>query len=248
MVEATLRRNVDRGMWNPRSFGSWSRTMTTPMPALKPISTGSEMKSATNPSRRSRSREEDRPDEQRQRGREPRAARRDRPPGQWRRGSAPVRIAIVVVVLTLSTFDDAEEGVDQHREKRRVEADLDRQPRDRGVGHRLRDDDGRGGQAGDDVEPEPVLPVAAEPGGQPGATARLAGRRVHELARSYSDVRGAEAAASGRPSARRPAKTRRPRAARTRPSRPALPGSASCRCSDRAALEPGPARPAGRRG
>ncbi|MNE69459.1 hypothetical protein D3C80_1651850 [compost metagenome] len=35
----------------PSSLGIWSSTMTTPMPALNPTSTGSEMKLATKPSR-----------------------------------------------------------------------------------------------------------------------------------------------------------------------------------------------------
>ena len=37
-------------MWMPRSFGTWSSTITRPIPALKPVSTGAEMKFATNPS------------------------------------------------------------------------------------------------------------------------------------------------------------------------------------------------------
>ena len=37
----------------PSSLGSWSTTMTRPMPALKPVSTGSEMNLATPPSRNS---------------------------------------------------------------------------------------------------------------------------------------------------------------------------------------------------
>ena len=37
----------------PTIFGTWSTTMTSPMPALKPTSTGSEIKFATIP-RRSR--------------------------------------------------------------------------------------------------------------------------------------------------------------------------------------------------
>ena len=37
----------------PSSLGTWSSTMTTAIPALKPISTGSEMKLAMKPNRRS---------------------------------------------------------------------------------------------------------------------------------------------------------------------------------------------------
>ena len=36
----------------PSSFGIWSTTITIAMPALKPVSTGAEMKSARNPRRR----------------------------------------------------------------------------------------------------------------------------------------------------------------------------------------------------
>jgi hypothetical protein len=39
--------------WTPSSFGTWSSTITVPIPALKPISTGSEMKFATKPRRSS---------------------------------------------------------------------------------------------------------------------------------------------------------------------------------------------------
>ena len=37
-------------MWMPRSFGTWSSTITRPIPALKPVRTGAEMKFATKPS------------------------------------------------------------------------------------------------------------------------------------------------------------------------------------------------------
>ena len=40
--------------WMPRIFGIWSTTMTSPMPALKPTSTGSEIKFATIPRRNKR--------------------------------------------------------------------------------------------------------------------------------------------------------------------------------------------------
>ncbi len=36
-------------MWTPKSFGNWSSTITRPIPALKPVRTGVEMKFATNP-------------------------------------------------------------------------------------------------------------------------------------------------------------------------------------------------------
>ena len=46
---ATSRKNPCLSMWMPSSFGTWSSTITRPMPALKPVSTGVEMKFATNP-------------------------------------------------------------------------------------------------------------------------------------------------------------------------------------------------------
>ena len=50
-------------MWMPSNFGTWSSTITRPIPALKPVSTGVEMKFATNPSRKSRADQQDRADE-----------------------------------------------------------------------------------------------------------------------------------------------------------------------------------------
>ncbi len=100
-IETMSRRNPSLWMWMPRSFGTWSTTITRPMPALNPVSTGSEMKLATKPRRSTR------------------AARRIAPtmiarvavavigfvPGfvvaSSPRAEAP-RIAMVVVVLTLS--------------------------------------------------------------------------------------------------------------------------------------------------
>ena len=38
-------------IWMPSSLGTWSTTITSPMPDLKPVSTGSEMKLATKPRR-----------------------------------------------------------------------------------------------------------------------------------------------------------------------------------------------------
>ena len=48
----------------------------------------------------------------------------------------------------------AEQGIDEHRHKGRVEPDADRKAGNRRVGHRLGQDDGGGRQAGDDVEPK----------------------------------------------------------------------------------------------
>ncbi len=75
----------------------------------------------------------------------------------------PSRMAIVVVVLTLSGREVPRHRIDQHRQERRVEAHLDRQPGDRGVRHRLRNDDRRGDQAGHHVVAQPVLPVLSQP-------------------------------------------------------------------------------------
>ncbi len=50
---ATLRtswKNPCLVMWTPSSLGTWSRTITRPIPALKPVRTGVEMKFATKPS------------------------------------------------------------------------------------------------------------------------------------------------------------------------------------------------------
>ena len=69
---ATLRRSRKKpclAMWMPRSFGTWSSTITRPMPALKPVSTGVEMKLATNPRRSSRRQQQHRADQRGQRGR-----------------------------------------------------------------------------------------------------------------------------------------------------------------------------------
>ena len=91
-------------MWKPRSFGIWSRTMTTPIPALNPIRTGSEMKFATKPSRRSEATDQDRPTSSVSVA-DARSSAAGSPARATAASWAPVRIAIVVVVLTLSTLD-----------------------------------------------------------------------------------------------------------------------------------------------
>ena len=91
-------------MWKPSSFGIWSRTMTTPIPALNPIRTGSEMKFATKPSRRIQAATRIAPTINVSVA----EARRSAPesaPGTTSASSAPVRIASVVVPLTLNTRD-----------------------------------------------------------------------------------------------------------------------------------------------
>ncbi len=77
----TSRKKPCLSMWMPASFGTWSSTITRPMPALKPVSTGVEMKLATKPSAGS-------------------------PSGTTRPSCVPARIASVVVELTLSTREE----------------------------------------------------------------------------------------------------------------------------------------------
>ena len=88
----------------PSSFGTWSRMMTSPIPALKPVRTGVEMKLATNPRRSAEARSRSTP------------VSADRvatavislpgsPSGTARPNCVPVRIASVAVELTLSTRD-----------------------------------------------------------------------------------------------------------------------------------------------
>ena len=68
---------------------------------------------------------------------------------------------MVVVVLTLSGRDVPEQRVDDHRHDRRVQADLHREARDRGVRHGLGDDDGRGGQAGQNISAHRALHITS---------------------------------------------------------------------------------------
>ena len=108
MCCTTLRRSWKKPclvMWMPRSFGIWSSTITRPMPALKPVSTGVEMKLATNPRRISRARSSIAPTS---------AVSvavavtsfAGSPSGTTRPSCVPVRIARVAVELTLSTRDE----------------------------------------------------------------------------------------------------------------------------------------------
>ena len=104
----TLRRSRKKPclvMWIPSSFGTWSSTITRPMPALKPVSTGVEMKLATKPRRSSRASSSIAPTS---------AVSvavavtslAGSPSGTTRPSCVPVRIASVVVELTLSTRDE----------------------------------------------------------------------------------------------------------------------------------------------
>ena len=105
---ATLRtsaKNPCLVMWIPRSFGTWSSTITRPIPALKPVSTGVEMKLATNPRRSNRASNSIAPTS---------AVSvavavtsfAGSPSGTTRPSCVPARIASVVVELTLSTRDE----------------------------------------------------------------------------------------------------------------------------------------------
>ena len=101
----TSRKNPCLVMWIPRSFGTWSSTITRPMPALKPVSTGVEMKLATNPSFISLASSSIAPTS---------AASvavavtslPGSPSGTTRPSCVPARIASVVVLLTLNTRDE----------------------------------------------------------------------------------------------------------------------------------------------
>ena len=104
----TLSRSVKNPcfvMWMPRSFGTWSSTITRPMPALKPVRTGVEMKFATKPSFRSLATSSNAPTS---------AASvavavtsfAGSPSGTTSPSCVPARIASVVVELTESTRDE----------------------------------------------------------------------------------------------------------------------------------------------
>ena len=105
IVAAMLRRNPVFTMWTPSSFGTWSSTMTSPMPALKPTRTGSEMKFAMKPKRRIAATTRIAPTKSVSVA-SPRASAPGSPPGIACASCAPVRIPSVVVVLTLSDRDD----------------------------------------------------------------------------------------------------------------------------------------------
>ena len=98
-------KNPCLAMWMPRSFGTWSSTITRPIPALKPVSTGVEMKLATKPRRISLASSSITPTS-------PASVAvavtsfAGSPSGTARPSCAPVRIASVAVELTLSTRDD----------------------------------------------------------------------------------------------------------------------------------------------
>ncbi|MDT4854921.1 hypothetical protein FQZ97_892490 [compost metagenome] len=86
-------------MWIPSNFGIWSTTMTIPMPALNPTNTGSEMKLATNPSRRRPASTRIAPTSNASVAAAVRRAAGV--PDETSASAAPARMAMVVVVLTL---------------------------------------------------------------------------------------------------------------------------------------------------
>ena len=99
------RKNPALVMWMPNSFGTWSSTITSPTPALKPVSTGDEMKLETKPRRITRASSSATPTN---------AASvavavtsfAGSPSGTTMPSCAPARIASVLVELTLRTRDE----------------------------------------------------------------------------------------------------------------------------------------------
>jgi hypothetical protein len=83
----------------PKSLGAWSTTMTSPMPALNPVSTGSEMKFVRKPRRNMRATSRIAPTRIASVAVAVSGSAEDPPI------AAPVRIAMVVVVLRLRTVD-----------------------------------------------------------------------------------------------------------------------------------------------
>ncbi len=103
-IAARLWKNPPFVKCMPSSLGSWSVTITSAMPALNPIRTGSEMKLARKPSRRIDASTRMPPTSR------PRVAvavmsAAASPPGTARSSAVETRIASVVVVLTLSGLD-----------------------------------------------------------------------------------------------------------------------------------------------
>ncbi len=92
-------------MWSPRSLGNWSSTITSPMPALNPVSTGAEMKLATNPSRSRRASSSMTPTSAVSVAVAARSFAGS-PSGTTSPSCVPARIASVVVELTLRTREE----------------------------------------------------------------------------------------------------------------------------------------------
>ena len=103
-IASTSRKKPVLSMWMPSSFGTWSTTITRPMPDLNPVSTGSEMKFATKPSRSTVASTSTSPT-MTDSVAAATASSADPPPGAARARADAVRIAMVVVVLTLRGRD-----------------------------------------------------------------------------------------------------------------------------------------------
>jgi hypothetical protein len=104
-IEPTSRKKPSLWKWMPSSLGTWSTTMTKPTPALNPVSTGSEMKFARKPMRRTRATMSIRPT----RMESVAAAVSGSSPGLLRSASPMAvaqRMAIGVVVLTESRREE----------------------------------------------------------------------------------------------------------------------------------------------
>ena len=99
------RKNPALVMWMPNSFGTWSITITSPTPALKPVSTGDEMKLATKPRRIIRASSSATPTSAASVAVAV-ASFAGSPSGTTRPSWVPARIASVDVELTLSTREE----------------------------------------------------------------------------------------------------------------------------------------------
>ena len=89
----------------------------------------------------------------------------------------------------------AQQRVDDHRHDGRVEADLQREPGDGRIGHRLRDDDSRRRQPGKEVEPQPrrlICPQPCDRGNQGGANHRVEPARIPDGEKKSARVQGAQ--------------------------------------------------------
>ena len=148
----------------PGASGIWSSTITSPIPALKPISTGSEMKLATNPNRRTWKPARGCPRPRSVRVAEALTGTPDRPPGPPGREARPGQNGDRCGGAHAERPGGPERCVDQHRQEHRVEPHLDRQPGNGGIGHRLRDDHRGRRQTGHHVR------AAASPSGIPATT------------------------------------------------------------------------------
>jgi hypothetical protein len=96
------RKKPSFAMWIPSSLGIWSSTITSPIPALNPVSTGAEMKFATKP-RRSTDAAISRPPASALSVAVAVISRPGSPSGTASPNCVATRMARVVVELTLST-------------------------------------------------------------------------------------------------------------------------------------------------